>query len=272
MHRSVTPVRYRGGVPVYRHDPAPHVPPVLVYELNAHDLPNGGNRHIHEFAVVIIAGDTAWVVQPGQVIDPATARISSGSTAIAFDPALIDASLQGLTTHHQGGGVLRIDIPAGGRDRWQAMVTALQSEFRSDDEYRPRALLAHLTVLLIELQRLATDIGQRPEPSLQAVFDTIEARFTQPLTLRDVAQAVGLSPGYLTSRVRQRTGRTVQQWIAERRLTEARRLLAETDQPIARVASMVGFTDPAYFSRTFTRAAGMSPRGWRRAVRDAIRA
>ncbi len=72
-----------------------------------------------------------------------------------------------------------------------------------------------------------------------------------------------MTPGHLTTVVRRRTGRTVQEWIIERRIAEARRLLAETDLPVAEVARRVGVPDPGYFSRLFRRAHGASPRKWR---------
>ena len=79
----------------------------------------------------------------------------------------------------------------------------------------------------------------------------------------DVAATVGLSPGHLTTWVRKRTGKTVQAWIIERKIVEARKLLAESDLPVASVARAVGFTDPAYFTRLFSRHVGMSPSRWR---------
>jgi AraC-like DNA-binding protein len=83
------------------------------------------------------------------------------------------------------------------------------------------------------------------------------------LSLRDVAREVGMTPGHLTTVVRRRTGRTVQEWIIERRMAEARSLLAETDLPVAEVARRVGVPDPGYFSRLFSRRHGASPREWR---------
>ncbi|MDT5349628.1 MAG: hypothetical protein QOH91_2915, partial [Mycobacterium sp.] len=69
--------------------------------------------------------------------------------------------------------------------------------------------------------------------------------------------------GHLTTVVRRRTGRTVQEWIIERRMAEARGLPAETDLPVAEVARRVGVADPGYFSRLFSRTHGTSPRKWR---------
>jgi AraC-like DNA-binding protein len=83
------------------------------------------------------------------------------------------------------------------------------------------------------------------------------------LSLRDVARELSLTPGHLTTEVRRRTGRTVQDWITERRLTEARRLLVETDLPVTEVARRAGYPDPGYFARTFRHHHGVAPRTWR---------
>ena len=72
-----------------------------------------------------------------------------------------------------------------------------------------------------------------------------------------------MTPGHLTTLVRKRTGRTVLDWITERRMVQARHLLAETGLPVNEVARKVGLPDPGYFARVFNRANGVSPRAWR---------
>ena len=62
-----------------------------------------------------------------------------------------------------------------------------------------------------------------------------------------------------------KTGRTVQQWIAERRMAEARRLLVETALTVEAVGAAVGFRDPSYFIKSFRRAHTVTPLQWRRA-------
>ena len=91
----------------------------------------------------------------------------------------------------------------------------------------------------------------------------IDRRLGEPLSLRDVADELGLTPGHLTTVVRRRTGRTVQEWIIERRMAEARSLLSDTELPVSEIARRVGMSDPGYFSRLFHRTHGASPRRWR---------
>jgi AraC-like DNA-binding protein len=138
------------------------------------------------------------------------------------------------------------------------------------DGYR-EAALAHLMLLLVGISRLAAevvgDLRLNDEPVLAEVFGCIEERYRDPVSLKYVARAVSLTPGYLTTVVRRKTGRTVQEWIAERRLEEARHLLAETDLAVAEVGHRVGYKDPGYFVRIFRRAHGTTPLGWRRAGR-----
>jgi AraC-like DNA-binding protein len=99
------------------------------------------------------------------------------------------------------------------------------------------------------------------------VLDLIDARYHEPISLREVAAAVGLTTGHLTTVIGRRTGRTVQQWLTERRMTEARRLLADTDLTVAVVASRVGYRDAGYFIRRFRAAHGSAPQEWRRGGR-----
>jgi AraC family transcriptional activator of pobA len=55
----------------------------------------------------------------------------------------------------------------------------------------------------------------------------------------------------------------VSRLIDARVMREARRNLAYTNLSVSTIAYTLGFTDPAYFSRVFTRALGLSPRAFR---------
>lgn len=101
------------------------------------------------------------------------------------------------------------------------------------------------------------------EPKLARVFHFIEAHYYQPISLGDVAQDAGYSPAYLTNLVQSHTGRTVKQWIIERRMAEAKTLLTTTDQSVRHIAEASGYSDAAYFTRQFRQLHGASPQAWR---------
>ncbi|MEO1672090.1 MAG: response regulator [Cyanobacteria bacterium J06631_2] len=96
------------------------------------------------------------------------------------------------------------------------------------------------------------------------VFEFIEANFNRPLELKEVASSLGYSSAYLTNLVRQKTGRTIKQWIIERRMYEARQLLLDTDKAIAQIATNTGYLDTSYFIRQFKQLHGTSPNLWRK--------
>jgi AraC family transcriptional regulator, transcriptional activator of pobA len=82
-----------------------------------------------------------------------------------------------------------------------------------------------------------------------------------------VAATVNLSPCYLTTVIKERTSRTVIEWIAERRMAEARRLLVETDKSVEHIGASVGYDDSTYFARRFRSIHGETPAAWRAANR-----
>ncbi len=101
------------------------------------------------------------------------------------------------------------------------------------------------------------------EPKLASVFRFIEAHYRQPISLGDVAEEAGYSPAYLTNLVQSHTGRTVKQWIIERRMAEAKFLLTTTKQSVRCIAESSGYSDAAYFARQFRHLHGVSPQVWR---------
>ncbi|PSN12858.1 DNA-binding response regulator [filamentous cyanobacterium CCT1] len=101
------------------------------------------------------------------------------------------------------------------------------------------------------------------DPKLASVFHFIEAHYRQPISLSDVAQQAGYSPAYLTNLVQSHTGRTVKQWIIERRMAEAKTLLTKTSESVRYIAEASGYSDAGYFTRQFRQFHGVSPQAWR---------
>lgn len=273
-------VRHRAGVPVYRYRTDPDTPPVSVLRPGPDEILEP-RRHIHDFPVLwyVPAARLVHVAAAGEVLDPGLLLPLDGGVAVSFDPAALGEDgrspwptwrahpLLFPFLHGQSGGMLRLEVAVAGRPRWDDAIRALEAELTARQEGYRQAALAHLTLLLIDLARLARDVvadlRRSGEPLLAEVFAVIDRRHAEPVSLRDVARELGITPGHLTTVVRRRTGRTVGEWIVERRMAVARGLLAETDLPVSEVARRVGMADPGYFSRTFKRMHGTPPRAWR---------
>ena len=98
---------------------------------------------------------------------------------------------------------------------------------------------------------------------LKEVFDYIEANYHRGITLSHVAEAVGYSSAYLTSRVKDKTGQTVNGWIVKRRMAAACLLLRDSDQTIEQIATALGYQNACHFSRQFRQHHGIPPKTWR---------
>lgn len=104
-------------------------------------------------------------------------------------------------------------------------------------------------------------------PRLCEVFEFIELNYNQSISLKEVAQAVGYSSAYLTDLVRHLTGKTVNNWIIERRIAQASTLLLETNDSVEQIAVKVGYQNINHFYCQFRKYYKHTPRAWREVQR-----
>jgi AraC-like DNA-binding protein len=95
----------------------------------------------------------------------------------------------------------------------------------------------------------------------------LEAHACETVDLQAQARRVGLSSFHYLRTFSSVLGITPHQYLVRRRLRHAAQLLADEDRSITDVALDVGFADLSNFVRSFHRAAGVSPRAYRRAAR-----
>lgn len=136
---------------------------------------------------------------------------------------------------------------------------------------QPHVQRSLLTLIVHEVTRasrlLDGDEGGAAGDTVAASLAVIERRCLGPLTLGEIAAAVGRSPSYVTTALRRATGRGAVEWITVGRMAEARRLLLHSHEPVDVIGGRVGYADTTHFIRTFRRVHRATPAAWRAAQR-----
>ena len=92
----------------------------------------------------------------------------------------------------------------------------------------------------------------------------VREHYTQDIDLGRVAREAGMAPHHLHRTFRAVNGMTLHQWIVDLRLEEAKRLVQETDLPIASVCHRVGYASLPSFTHLFRTRFGRPPAAFRR--------
>ena len=152
--------------------------------------------------------------------------------------------------------------------------TDLSYPFRAfiDTVYDTYALTALISAAEQALTALAVLICQRRSapvpPVVVRALEWAAAHPGEASPLRHAAHAAGVSPEHLARLAKTHLGTTFLTHLTNQRLGEARRLLAESDEPVNRIAARCGFASIEHFQRTFKRVCGTSPGAWRTEIRN----
>jgi AraC family transcriptional regulator len=102
---------------------------------------------------------------------------------------------------------------------------------------------------------------------LRQARDSLHARFTERLTLTELARDVGVHPVHLAQAFHKSYQCTVGDYVRQLRIEYARRELAASETPIIQIALAAGFCDQSHFTRTFKRVVGVAPSQYRESIR-----
>lgn len=137
--------------------------------------------------------------------------------------------------------------------------------------------LRKLTKLLEVLEQLADHPLARPlslapwglddrrtdDPRARTILSHLSCHASLPITQKDAARLVRLTPAAFSRFFRRTVGKTFSAYLTDLRLGEACRRLLESDQSISHIAFDVGFENLSTFNRSFRLRRGMSPREFR---------
>lgn len=120
---------------------------------------------------------------------------------------------------------------------------------------------------IMELRRLTfktSDFdGSTQNEILLPALNYIEENFKKDFSIAELAADCGVSQQYLGRIFRQSMNASPTEYIIDRRIREAVRLLTETDKSVSEISQLCGFSSVVYFCTVFKKAKGCSPGSYR---------
>lgn len=256
-------------------------------------IPAHRHEGLHQFKLVVrgsftgsIEGRAVACTAPALVMLPpgAVHGFTYTHDVVGHQLTVPTATLRGLL-----GGSLLADGPLGtsfvvagaaadaGAQECLRLFEALAREFRADEPGRVHSLLAHATLIAVHFvrqhggQHAAQQAKGARDTLLQRYRTLLEAHYREQQSLSFYAQALGVSADHLSRTCRRVAGQSAQELLHDRVMLEARRLLAYTPVAVAEIAGQLGYADPAYFSKFFTRCVGDTPSAYRALVARGVR-
>ncbi|TWT85159.1 Xylose operon regulatory protein [Planctomycetes bacterium CA13] len=144
-------------------------------------------------------------------------------------------------------------------------AAALLDRMMQQKQLKPKRLKAKP---LHVVTRRSTDIVAIADPDISAALRFIHNHATEPIQVEDVVRHLGISRRKLEVRFQQLIGRTLHAELHRVRMERARRLLAETELPIPKIAESTGYSTPSYFIQVFRSEHDTTPAKYRRQLRD----
>jgi AraC family transcriptional activator of pobA len=268
------PVAVRGKlhdwtIPAHRHDGLHQFQ--LLERGRASATIDGVDHEIEAPAIVMVA--------PGSIHGFRYARNTAGHQ-VTIPTAMLRQALQGAgKLEAQLAQSFVMDAPQLATDAADCvqLFESLAGEFRASHPGRVQALQAQATLIVLWFlwHRGAGLAGQRPAPMrdtlVQRLAHLVEEHYREHKPLAFYAAALKVTPDHLSRSCRSVTGQSALDLVHARLMLEARRLLAYTPMTVAQIAATLGYDDPAYFGKFFSRSVGEPPSAYRDAVNSGLR-
>ncbi len=117
----------------------------------------------------------------------------------------------------------------------------------------------------INFQYKETAVVDRLEKEEEIIFGYLTTHYSNPeLSIIDMQNAVGLHERKISAVIKNKTELNFKQFLNKLRITEAKRLLSDTDLQIAEIAFKVGYGNASHFNRVFKSSENCSPNDFRK--------
>jgi AraC family transcriptional regulator, transcriptional activator of pobA len=256
-----------------------------------HDWTIRAHRHRNLFQILLIergGGEMTFDAARLAFAAPAAILVPSAiAHGFRFEPNATDGWVLSFTedaaeplTDRAGDALARLRalasepiIPIGDdaeRARLSALCAELFEESSLGREGHRLAMRGLLVLIAVGVARLAASRARTGSVTLQPADSTVaqlralvDENFRKERQLGFYAEKLAMTVDRLNDHVKRSTGVTAGHLIRQRVLTEAKRQLVFTTQPIHDIAEELAFADPSHFARFFRKQTGTTPHEFR---------
>ncbi|MEN1784753.1 MAG: AraC family transcriptional regulator [Bacteroidota bacterium] len=215
-----------------------------------------------------------WFVVPGQVFswvrDPKTKGIH-----IQFRKAFIAQTIPELTETFPFLKITENSVFLMTPEEQQFLETDMRrmiSIFKNPHPYQEKILEGMLVALLYYCksvyERFKTKESHltRKQALSQQFQELVNKLYIDSKSVNDYADRLNVTPNYLTTIVKELTGKTAKDIIQERLFLESKTMLSFTSLDVAEVAYQLNFQEPTHFTRFFKKYSGTTPNNFRKSL------
>ncbi|HJA67975.1 hypothetical protein B5F07_15850 [Lachnoclostridium sp. An169] len=150
--------------------------------------------------------------------------------------------------------------------RYEILSEVLERAVRTINEKRQQTLMTEYGQRYID--RMGEGGAESTGNAVEKVAHYIDTHLDEDLSVKALAGMVFLSADHLTRMFKKEYGKTVSDYILEKRMDLARELLRSSDLTITMVAGRIGFSSYSHFTEQFKKIYGMTPRKFQREERE----
>ena len=214
-----------------------------------------------------------WVsaTSPGEVVpgrdivlqfDPERIRAAAAHLPeLAEVGAFLDLALRGLAftgeTRRQGAALLEAMGAASGLERLTLF-------------FRLLACLANGEYRVLSSAAFAGRGDGADHSWIQPVIAHLVENFAEDIRLPELAERFGMNAWTFSRRFQKSSGKSLTDYMTTLRLSQACKLLADTDKPVTDICFEVGYANVSNFNRAFLRTRGLAPSLYRRLARRRV--
>lgn len=218
---------------------------------------------------VISTSGSVGFIMPGQIVEILSISEDYKATLISISPEFI--SSMGFTYNLNIANVLRVNpvlVPSEKEHEAINMFCGMVKRILSRERPHIREILRHLTSAMIysmadSMVAKIPSVLSREENIAQQYINLVSSNYHNKRKVIEYASDMNLTPGYLSSIVKNVTGKSAAEWIEEYVLMEAKALLASTDMTIQQICYQLNFPTQSFFGKYFKTHTGISPKTYR---------
>ncbi len=203
---------------------------------------------------------------PGRLVRVLPGQVQIWDTKSAVDATLVLSQLVPLHLSEDVAGDAYRDLDQNSMSTAQALVGVLRGEQAQFDgeEASTRLMRTLFEALCCVFDRAAGEQTVHLPEAYAAFAAAVEDNLGDAHTVRELANNLGYSERTVTRACQKVTGRSARDFLNERIVLEAKRMLAHTDEPASTIAAELGFSEATNFHKFFFRHTGKRPIEFRR--------